>query len=391
MSTALCFYELLKQEHYNQYLARRIPISMNLKSFVYFLLLGTMLLLTSCTEITVYKQHETVFQVGDQQEWADKNLKDQYWQQRILIVPDGQVFWSRTKIELLKSSKAMRPYGLMLQVYGEYEVFWDGVLIGKNGNPGQENVLKPEGKMWATFSIPAHLTKTGEHVLALRSSLYHFPDHLGIEEMKINDYDELQMDRLIESSYMHLFAGAFLIAFFYFLFLFLSDKKEFATLIFSISCFLLFALILAEFSKVYIAIHYSLHVIRLKIIGALMLGISFFIPYYFSLRFPFPKRKLLLTIYAGILLYFFLSRHVFELKANNMILSMWIFSIAIVVFGVYMKIKGSRLVLLALLLSVSIGFFTPFDKSLFVGFCLILLGMFYLLSLRMKEQRLAYE
>lgn len=391
MSTALCIYELLKEDNYNEYLARRIPINMNSKSFLYFLLLCMMLFLTSCAENPVYKQHETVFNIGDQQDWATKTWNDKHWKKRIKLVPNGQVFWSRTNIEILKDSEAFHPYGLMLQVYGEYEVFWDGVLIGKNGNPGQEAILDPEGKMWATFSIPSHLTKKGEHVLALRSSIYHFPDHLGIEEMKIDEYNDLQTDRLIESTYMHLFAGAFLIALFYFLFLFVSDKKEFATLIFSISCFLLFALILAEFSKVYIAIHYSLHVIRLKIIGALMLGISFLIPCYFSLRFPFTKRKLVLTIYAGILLYFFLSKHVFELKANNMILSMWIFSIAIVIFGVYKKIKGARLVLLSLLLSVSIGFFTPFDKSLFVGFCLILLGMFYLLSLRIKEQRLAYE
>ena len=134
-----------------------------------------------------------------------------------------------------------------------------------------------------------------------------------------------------------------------------------------------------------------MHIIRLQIIGTLMLGISFLIPFYFSMQFPFPKRKLLLTLYAGILLLIFLSRYVFELTANNMALSMWLFSFGIVVFGVYKKMKGARLVLLTLLLSLPIGFVTPFNKSLFAGFSLILLGMFYLLSLRIKEQRLAYE
>lgn len=43
------------------------------------------------------------------------------------------------------------------------------------------------------------------------------------------------------------------------------------------------------------------------------------------------------------------------------------------------------------LLSLLIAFLAPFNKSLFAGFSLILLGMFYLLSLRIKEQRLAYE
>ncbi|MDT7831800.1 histidine kinase [Flavobacteriaceae bacterium S356] len=351
-----------------------------------------MQLISSCSkEPAVFKKHETVFKIGDQQEWANSDFNDQNWQRRLWLVPDAQVFWSRTNIELLKSSDSLRPYGIYLHAYGEYEAFWDGVLIGKNGNPGQEAILGPEGKTWVYFSIPTGLTKKGEHLLAIRSSLLYFPDHTRIFELKIDYYDDLLTNRLIESSYMHLFAGAFLIAFFYFLFLFLSNKKEYTTLIFSISCFLFFALILAEFMKAYAPIHYSMHVVRLQIIGALMFGISFLIPFYFSMQFPFPKRKVLLTIYAGVLLYIFLSRHVFELTGNNMALSMSIFSFGVVIFGVYKKRKGARLVLLTLLLSIPISYAAPFNKSLFASFSLILLGMFYLLSLRIKEQRLAYE
>lgn len=365
---------------------------MKLRLLYYFLFICLLQLMSSCSEEPpVFKKHETVFKIGDQQEWATKEFNDQNWQRRLWSVPGAQIFWSRTNIELLKNSDSLRPFGIYLHVYGEYEVFWDGVLIGKNGNPGQEAIMGPEGKTWVNFSIPTNLTKKGEHLLAIRSSLLYFPDHTQIFELEIDYYDDLLANRLIESSYMHLFAGAFLIAFFYFLFLFLSNKKEYTTLIFSISCFLFFALILAEFMKAYAPIHYSMHVIRLQTIGALMFGISFLIPFYFSMQFPFPKRKLLLTIYAGVLLYIFLSRHIFELRANNMSLSMWLFSFGIIVFGVYKKIKGARLVLLILAISVLISFVTPFNKGLFAGFSLILLGMFYLLSLRIKEQRLAYE
>ena len=366
---------------------------MNLRSLPYFLLVCTMLLVTSCTqESAIFNTSQTVFKIGDQQKWAAQNWNDLGWRTRIGSVPDGKIYWSRTKIDILEIQEPLRPYGLQLFVYGEYEVYWDGVLIGKNGNPGQETILDPEGEMWATFSIPTHLTEAGEHLLALRSSLYYFSNHTRIEELRIDYYDDILTEQLIESSYMHLFAGAFLIASLYFLFLFLSNKKEYATLIFSVICFLFFVLIFAEFMKAYVPIHYTMHVIRLQIIGFLMLGISFLIPFYFSMQFPFPKRKLLLIIYAGILLYIFLSKYdYFELTANNMALSMWIFAFGIVVYGVYKKMKGAGLVLLTLLLSVPIGLVTTFNKSLFAGFCLILLGMFYLLSLRIKEQRLAYE
>lgn len=348
-------------------------------------------LANSCAQKPAFKKHKTVFKVGDQQEWATKNWNDEDWKTGNPLIEDDRVFWLRTPIDILKAPELLHPYGIQLHVYGEYEVFWDGVLIGKNGNPGQEAVLGPEGNLWTTHSIPSHLTQQGEHLLAIRVSLHYFKNHAGIWEMNIDYYDDLLTDRLVETSYMYIFAGAFLIASIYFLFLFLGDKKEYATLIFSISCFLFFTLILAEFMKAYVPIHYSMHVTRLRIISFLMLSISFLIPLYFSMQFPFPRRKLLLTIYTVILLFFFLSRYVYELTANNMIFSMWFFSFGIVMFGVYKKMKGARLVMLTFLLSLPIAFFAPFNKSLFAGFSLILLGMFYLLSLRIKEQRLAYE
>ena len=153
---------------------------MKLRSSSYFLLVCFMLFASSCSQSSnsVFKRYRTVFKIGDQQEWASKNLNDRQWKTHMELVPDGQVFWSRTPIDILKAPEALQPYGLRLEAYGEYEVFWDGVLIGKNGNPGQEADLPPEGELWITFSIPTHLTNEGEHVMALRLSNYYYPDHV---------------------------------------------------------------------------------------------------------------------------------------------------------------------------------------------------------------------
>lgn len=352
-----------------------------------------MLLVTSCAqESTVFKEYVTKFKIGDQQEWAAQNWNDQSWEKKMKLVPDGQIFWSRTKIDIHKTPEALQPYGLRLEVYGEYEVFWDGILIGKNGNPGQEASLAPESKLWTTFSIPTYLTDQGEHVMAIRLSNYYFPDHIGNYDLKIDDYDDLLTDRLIQNSYMHAFAGAFLIASIYFLFLFLGNKKDYPRLIFSISCFLFFSLTMTHFVKTTIPIHYSLHVIRLEIITGLMFGISFLIPFYFSMQFPYPKRKLLLAIYTAILLFIFsFEHHFFNFTILNMTLSLLVFSLGIAIYGVYRKAKGAFLVLLTLLLCIFIRYAVSLNISLFTGFSLILLNMLYLLSLRNKEQRLAYE
>ena len=365
---------------------------MNLKLSTRFQFACLLLLATSCAQEPVFKEQETVYKIGDQPDWANKGLNDNSWERRMELVPDGQIFWSRTKIDILTAPEELRPYGLQIEAYGEYEIFWDGVLIGKNGNPGQEAELPPEGELWITFSIPTHLATEGEHVLALRLSNYYFPDHVGQYEIEIADYEDLLTNLLIKTSYMHVFAGAFLIASIYFLFLFLNNKKEYPTLIFSVCCFLIFALVLTVFSEDYVSIHYSQHVTRLHIINSFLLGISFLIPYYFSMQFPYSRRGLTLILYAIVLIFIWLiSDHAFDFKTVGMVLSMWCFSFGMVAYGAYNNVRGSRLVLVTLLLSIVIYLATSFVISLYASLGLILLGMLYLLSINIKEQRLAYE
>jgi len=74
-----------------------------------------------------------------------------------------------------------------------------------------------------------------------------------------------------------------------------------------------------------------------------------------------------------------------------MVLSMWCFSFGMVAYGAYKNVRGARLVLVTLLLSVVVFLASGFVISLYTGLGLILLGMLYLLSLNMKAQRLAYE
>lgn len=350
-------------------------------------------LASSCAQNpAIFKENDTVFKLGDHPSWSGKNWKDDNWEKRIKYVPDGQVFWSRTEIDILNAPEGSRPYGLQIDVYGEYEIFWDGVLIGRNGNPGQEAELPQEGKLWITHGIPASLATEGEHVLAVRLSNYYFPDHIGRYVIEIADYEDLLTDLLIKTSYMHVFAGAFLIISIYFLFLFLNNRKEYPTLIFSVCCFLICALVLTVFSKDYVPIHYSQHVIRLQVINSFLLGISFLIPYYFSMQFPYPRRGLSLILYAVLLIIFWLKDgHAFDLKTVGMVLSMWCFSFGMVAYGVYRNVRGARLVLATLLLSIVVFLASGFVVSMYTGLGLILLGMLYLLTLNIKAQRLAYE
>ncbi|MTI22250.1 regulator [Fulvivirga sp. RKSG066] len=363
---------------------------MKLRSLFFFL---TVLLIQPLyAQEPVYKVQKRAYKIGDQAEWSAPQFNDEDWVGTSPILQGGEILWYRLHIEILEEPESLRQYGIQLEAYGEYEIFWDGVLIGENGNPGQEENLPPEGELWATYGIPAHLSDTGVHVLSLRTSLLHFPDHTRIHALKIDYYDDLFTDALIQNTYMHIFAGAFLITALYFLFLYLSNRKVYSTLIFSICCFLIFALVVTVFSNEYLPLHYSNHVLRLQILSIFLLGISFLIPFYFSLQFPYPWRKLSLILYLGILLFIlFMKHHAYDFKAISLVLSMWIFSFGIVSYGAYNKVKGTHLVLVILLLSMVVFLVTSFVISLYVGLGLILLSMLYLLALQIKSERLAYE
>lgn len=347
-------------------------------------------LCTSCYHKPLSKRGESVYKIGDEKKWAEANFDDSNWNKEITI-QSGEVFWSRLKLEITKSAEPFQLYGIEFHSRGEYEVYWDGELIGKNGNPGQEETLGKSGRMWAHFSIPNDLAKKGTHQLALRKSVYHATEapYFGVW---INEYDHLLEFPLVYTAYMHIFAGAFLLAALYFFFLFLGNKKEKPVLIFSISCFLFFALIITEFIRNYVPIHYSNHYIRMEIIAFLLFFIAILVPIFFSLQFVYPWRKQILISYTAILLYVFLINHSnHDYTAINMAVTMWLFSVGIISFSVYKKVKGAMIVLLSLLLCGLIYKLTFFDTSLFAGFAVILLGMFYILSVKTKEQRLAYE
>ncbi len=314
---------------------------MNFKLLYRFLLVFTVLLISSCSRDRISRTNDSQYKLGDQPEWAAKNWDDQHWKNKIHVT-GGEVFWSRTEIEITEAPELFQRYGVYVNTFGEYHVFWDGVLIGKNGNPGQEATHDPSGELWATFNIPDTLATKGSHVLALKTSLYHYSSHWRKLYVYVADYDHLVRSELINTAFMHIFAGAFLIASLYFFFLFLSEKKGYPILIFSINCFLFFALIMMEYVKFYVPIHYSQHHIRLEIIGGLTFCIAILVPLYFSLQFPFPKRKAVLMAYIGVLLYVFLINHEsYDLTAYNMAMTMWFFSFVILLFGVYKKIKGA--------------------------------------------------
>jgi sensor histidine kinase YesM len=338
-----------------------------------------------------FARGKTVYRLGDDVSWKNTLVNDSLWGKNITILED-KIFWSRTDVKILRAPEKLNQYGIILNQFGEFEVFWDGQLIYKNGDPNNSLNSDKKGKMISKFMIPKELSTKGKHTLAIRKSIHFYLDYNQFFYYYIANYDQILRGDLKDMVFIHIFAGAFLMASLYLFLLFIGNRKSYATLIFSINCLLFFLLILFEYMRSYIDIHYSHHHTRLEIIGIITFLISVLTPLYFSMQFKFPKRTKILVVYTVILLYIFIREHEnHDSTAYNMVVFMWFISLAIVIFGVIKKMNGAKIVLISLLASIYFHQDINFDISIHIGFSIILLGMFYILSLRTKEQRLAYE
>ncbi|TPN87913.1 histidine kinase [Aquimarina algicola] len=344
----------------------------------------------SCQDDLPFQVPEVKFKIGDDVTWSKKDIDDSKWATE-KGNPGDRIFWIRTQVVQPQKPEPFTPQGVLIYAFGAYEVYWDGVLIGTNGSPGNELPHK-KGEMDKSFIIPDSLAQKGNHLLALRmSQQYHKNDDrpLGVV---ITDYKTLIQEPLVLTSLIYVLAGAFFLTAIYFFILYINNRKFFPGLLFSVCSFLFFLLLIIEYIKFYIPIHYSDFYIRLEIIGVLTFLISFLIPVYFSIQFSFPKRKFLIPFYFLLLVLIYILYHGrYDYTTQLLIISMWIASAIFVSNAVYRKEIKSIIVLCTLLFNILLFNFIVYDIALICSFTILLLCMFYILAIQIKQQRKAYE
>lgn len=324
-----------------------------------------------------------VYKMGDHMTWAAKNYNDKDWSQ-IRGNTSDKIFWSRTQLNLRKVENKLQPLGLQIESFGSFELYWDGVLIGKNGKIPKNGKPEVPGTECSYYIIPDSLISPGFHTIAMRSSQSFHPDMQRSIRLVIDDYTTLLTQPLVTMSYMNLMAGAFLIAAVYYFFLYLNSKRrQQDILIFGTICLLFFTLLIIEYLKFYVVIPYSKFFIRLEIIGWLTFANALLVPWYFIIQFNFQKGKWLMTalLFTLLLLYIVNYRH-YDLTAQLYSLAMLIATFIVVLNGIIQKEKGGFIALTALLASALVNNFVVYDYGLFISFTIIVLCMLYLHSIR---------
>jgi len=360
-----------------------------------------MILLCSCSSDTrtegAFRQR---IMKGDSLEWSKVDYDDSHWNNWYEEIYSDEIFWVRLPYTFPPSEISRSGKGVLVVAIGSYELYWDGVYLGKNGQLKAKNQDEIEGMYQTFFAIPDTLITGPDHVLSMRTSKASNRTSQHSYFM-IDDFVNLTRGPLQVSKYMFMIGGIFLITAFYFFFLFGNQPKEYSLLIFGIICLVFLSVLLFEYLKLFCDYPYSFQRTRLQIIEYLHIIISVLMPLFLMIQFSFPWRKTLL----GILIFCIVSirfwgEHGFDDVAFKLNILTWIFSTGIVAFALHQKKKGAIVVLAGFLMSlimsrfiryIDIGFVSSFDVYLFISFTLIAISMIYVMIQKGRDQRKAYE
>lgn len=338
-------------------------------------------------------------QAGDSISWKAPTYDDSHWDYYDDF-EEGEVFWSRMKVMLPPEDEERKQFGLQVVATASYDAYWDGVYLGTNGRMGIDGYREEAGNYQWFTPIPDTLLADGEHVLALRCAK-DFEKISFHSYFFIDEYFELTRGPLQISKYMFLLAGAFLITAIYFLLLFAAQPREYATLIFSVICVAFLSLLLMEYLKLFYQYPYTFQRLRLEIIGYLHALLFLLTPLFFMVHFNFKWKAIGGGVLLLVVLYMEYRFHErFDWIAREYTTLIGIFSTLIVGYAIYEKREGAIWVMISLVIGFMLVKFLPYidfpymasyDVSVFLAFILLALTMLYVMSLKRRSERRAYE
>lgn len=348
------------------------------------LLLLVLLTFASCQPDARYESAAAVYHTGDDPRWAARPYDDSRWQSA-RGATGTHVFWTRNWL-MLHQRTPRTPLGVQVEAFGAFDVYWDGVLIGQNGQFATRQRAEVPGTAVSTYPVPEALARPGRHLVALRGTQASLQQEERGTVISLDSYPQLLRGPLLVASFMNLMAGAFLIGALYYLLLFLnSSRKEPAILVFSVICFLFFALLMLEYVKFYVPIPYPRFYFRLELIGWLTFAISLLVPLYFAIQFELRWKGLLSGLLLLVLLGIYVRNfHHYDLTAMGLSYAMWLASVAVVVAAIVQRARGAGVALAGLLASAVVNYFLVYDFGLFIGYTLLVLCMLYLHTMRVR-------
>lgn len=358
---------------------------------------AVIILLSTMSSTPTYKADNVRFHYGDSLAWKSTNYNSAHWQRS--FYDSSGVFWIRLTINITQVPPVFEPQGMTVDFTGAYDVYWDGQLLGRNYTP-QKNDTQNQlyAPLHRLFLIPDSLGKQGRHQVALRVN--DFKNYGKSPNLLVSDYTDLNVGNylalaqndIINTAYVHIIAGIFLVIGLYYFFIFVVSNRRLRFLLFAIICVSFFTLLIFEYLRFHYYYNYTFHYTRLVTIALLTLCISALLPLFFMYRFPFKyKLRVMAAMLAAIIPIWIFAKGI-DPKTSYTVLVSFGVSLFLVIRAMRQHIVGSFEALLGIAVFFLAFFWLKnYDLKLFLGFGFLIIFMLLSLSIQMRKQRKDYE
>jgi len=298
------------------------------------------------------------------------------------------VFRFRFPIDISGSKSQLDHYGLYVWLLAASEMYWDDVLIGRNGVVGASRATEKPGLFNASFLIPDSLMSNGQHWIEGRFSNFYAGNNFRFYGVWITNYIDPIIWPLSRTVFMHVFAGFFLIIGLFYSVRYFADRSDPTRLVFAIICIAFFALVVMEYIKYYYFYSYSWHFTRLRIILTLTQLIGISLPLYYALRFKFKSYYWLLflqgLIYIGLI---YVTKYGYDYATNLSMVVAYVLAAGICTYAFQKRLSGSQLSLFGVLpVTFSlITYFSHYDTINYIGFAILVMTILIDQVLQEKE------
>ncbi|MFK7931886.1 MAG: histidine kinase [Saprospiraceae bacterium] len=298
----------------------------------------------------------------------------------------------RYRIRVSFNIESIRPidqhYSLYISLLASSEVYWDGILLGKNGQVGDSQANEVAGRLETNFLIPDTLLTKGKHLVELEISNFYAKDKIRFYGVWLGDHQSPLQDAIRQAAFMHIYAGCFLIIGLFYGARYLANLRKLPELAFSVLCLAFFLLIILEYVRNYYHYTYDWHFVRLQFILGISWVIGLMLPLFFVWRFSLPSyRRVIVYMLIGFTAYLYFAQFGYDLSTNLTMVSSFFTATYFCLQAYQQRKKGSLLALIGVapVTFALIAGYKYYDIVLYIGFAHLVLMMLISLALQEKE------
>lgn len=304
---------------------------------------------------------------GDRISWSDAHYDDSSWSFEFPQNVEEKIWWMRFSMNIPQPLEAGKKYGLRLSVSAPYEVYFDGKLLGNNGQILKQTALA-DIKYQKLYFIPDTLVQQGKHKVAIRLA---FNEAAKNFKVAIGEYVDLAREPLILSVFIHILAGIYLSLSLIFLFQAYAQGFRVDLLLGALWAGTLLLLLVFEYLKFYYDYSYQFQLLRIQIIEYLSFLLAILGPLFFLFRYKLPFKLILGSGLMLLLVSLLIFVEGYDRTAKSLILLSSLFSLAIVLYAFFKAGKTDPSLILSILVCI-LSFFFYYDISLFFGYGMLI-------------------